>query len=103
MNETEFEGGAKSEKLGLGLSQLPLSSLLEVAKRFKKGEERYGRDNWKSGDKKWLEERYEHALKHLIQYWENTPGEDSRIDNLAAVAWFAIIAIWHEDKGLMDF
>lgn len=59
------------------------------------GEKRYGLDNWKKGDKEWLKERYEHAIKHLYQYWEGK-GEDSPIGNLAAVAWFGIIAMWHE-------
>lgn len=93
----EFDGGGKSEMLGLGVSQIPLISLLEIGRRFKKGELRYGMDNWKSGDSSWLRERFEHAVKHLYLYGEgSTSGDDSPIENLSAVAWFAVVAIWHE-------
>jgi hypothetical protein len=98
MQEKEYEGGAKSELLDLGISQIPLVSLLEIGRRFKKGELRYGRDNWKVGGEAWLRERFEHAIKHLYEYGEQTSGEDSPIENLSAVAWFAIIAIWHEQQ-----
>lgn len=88
-----FPSGAKSETLNLGLDQIPLEALEEIGKRFVKGEARYGRDNWKSGDEEWLRERANHAVKHLYQYIQNTDSEDSPIDNLAAVGWFAVIAI----------
>lgn len=96
MEEKTFQSGAKSEVLNLGLDQIPLESLMEIGKRFVKGEKRYGRDNWKDGDYEWLRERANHAIKHLYSYIQDTEGEDNRVENLAAVGWFAVIAIWHD-------
>jgi len=92
----KFETGAKSDVLESGLSQIPLVSLLEIGKRFVLGEKHYGRDNWKQGGEDWLYERDEHALLHMLRVIHKDEREDSMIQNLAAVGWWAIIRIWHE-------
>lgn len=76
---------AATDKVGTGLTLIPLYSLLEVGKIFVEGL-RYGRDNWKKGvgDKEYQEERLEHALLHLIKYKEDDRSES----HLAKVAWF---------------
>lgn len=84
--------GAKTEKLGLGLDQIPLISLEKIGKIFLEGEKKYGRNNWRRGasDEEYKRERWNHAERHLRLYNEGDRSED----HLAKVAWYAITTIW---------
>lgn len=79
---------AKTEKLGTSLSQIPYHSLERVGRIFDEGANKYGKDNWKKGvdDKEYIEERTNHAIRHLM-LWANG---DRNEDHLAKVAWFAL-------------
>lgn len=76
---------AKTDKLGLGLTLIPLHSLFRLGKIFVEGL-RYGKDNWKKGvnDPEYQEERLEHAMRHLFLWKEGDRSED----HLAKVMWF---------------
>jgi hypothetical protein len=78
---------AKSDKSNTGLVMVPWYSIMRIGKIFVEGL-RYGRDNWKKGvnDKEYQEERFEHAMVHLIKYKEG----DTTEDHLAKVAWFCV-------------
>ena len=102
---TDELGGAKTTKINLGLNQIPGVALREIGARFIKGEKNYGRDNWKLGDKTWRIERLDHAINHLYNYRDGNTSDDTLIQNLAAVAWFCVIEIWHlsqEQMGKTD-
>lgn len=86
---------AKSDKSDSGMTQIPLEALAAIGQRFKLGEAHYGRDNWKLGGDAWFQERDEHALIHLLKFIHQEDGEDTPLQNLAAVAWWAMIRIWH--------
>lgn len=66
---------------------IPWYSIQRIGKIFVEGL-RYGRDNWKKGvhDAEYQEERWEHAMVHLIKYKEG----DTTEDHLAKVAWFCV-------------
>lgn len=74
---------------------VPPILLEQVAKRFELGLERYGRDNWRTGlsDPEFLQNRANHALAHLLAFIHQTPGEDSPMDNLAAVGWAVAVLL----------
>lgn len=80
------EPKAKSEKLGLGIAQIPMIAHLREGTVFKEGEVKYGKDNWKQGvnNPEWQEERWEHALFHLLKFWAG----DTTEDHLAKVRWY---------------
>lgn len=65
---------------------MPYELIRRVGLIFKEGEAKYARDNWKQGasDKKYQEDRLEHAIRHLM-LWANG---DRKEDHLAKVAWF---------------
>jgi hypothetical protein len=76
---------AATDKVGTGLVLIPWYSILRLGKIFVEGL-RYGRDNWKRGvhDIEYQEERFEHAMLHLIKWREGDRTED----HLAKVMWF---------------
>jgi hypothetical protein len=79
---------AKTDKVGTGLTMVPMYSVLEIGSIFVEGL-RYGRDNWKQGvnDPEFQEERLEHAILHLIKWKEGDRSEK----HLAKVAWFCCV------------
>jgi hypothetical protein len=81
---------AKTDKVGTGLTMVPMYSVLEIGKIFVEGL-RYGKDNWKKGvnDPDFQEERLEHALLHLMKWKEGDRSEA----HLAKVAWFCVVQL----------
>ena len=81
---------AKTDKVGTGLTMIPMYSVLEIGKMFVEGL-RYGKDNWKKGvnDPEFQEERLEHAILHLIKWKEGDRSEA----HLAKVAWFCVVQL----------
>lgn len=73
---------------------IPFEALEALARRFEKGLH-YGENNWKKGDKEWLDDAFNHCIEHLYKYKNGDTSEDSPEENLAAAAWFPVIAIWH--------
>lgn len=78
---------AKTDKVGTGLTMIPMYSVMEVGKIFVEGL-RYGKNNWKNGvnDPDYQEERLEHAILHLMKWKEGDRSES----HLAKVAWFCL-------------
>lgn len=84
-----FDSGAKSSPAPR-YDLVPRILLDAVERRFALGAEKYGERQWEAGlrDPKFLRERANHALTHLLNYIHGTDnGEDSPMDNLAAVGW----------------
>lgn len=81
---------AKTDKVGTGLTMVPMYSVMEIGKIFVEGL-RYGKDNWKKGvnDPDFQEERLEHALLHLMKWKEGDRSEN----HLAKVAWFCCMQL----------
>ncbi len=80
---------ANTDKFGLMMQCIPISFLQAIGKIFKEGL-RYGRNTWKDKpDAEYIEERFNHALTHLVK-WGN--GDRSE-DHLAKVGWFCGITI----------
>ena len=96
--------GPKSEKLNSGIGQVPPSAIRAIGLIFAEGEEKYGRDNWKSGagNPTYQAERLEHAESHLLEFKEMFMDEqylDKKYPSvfkkrlLAKVAWFCVTQI----------
>lgn len=73
------------------LDLIPYNALVRLAARFKKGEERYGHNNWRGGltDKSYVLERAAHVLNHtllLIGKLEGTIPDDGD-DDAGAIMW----------------
>ena len=89
-------GGARSELLDTGLTQIPHSAKKEIGKIFSEGALKYGRDNWKKGvyDKPYQRSRAEHAYNHFSEYLDNSSSDGSSpVQQLAKVAWFCVTQI----------
>lgn len=73
------------------------NELLEcVSKRFALGNGKYGGSLWEQRltDSRWLTERTDHAIRHLLNYaYQQNNGEDSPEDNLAAVGWAVAVLL----------
>jgi hypothetical protein len=90
---------AKTSKLDHHLHKIPFAALKRIGSRFKTGDERHGRDNWKYGvdDKDFQEERANHALAHLLEHIDCLmSGRQETDDNLAAVAWYCCVMMEFE-------
>ncbi len=75
-------------------SQIPMSALRAVARRFEDGAEKYGRDNWKKGIP--LSRYIDSIYRHL---WDFMDGDESE-DHLSAVMWNAMCL--YETKDRID-
>lgn len=62
--------------------------LLEVAKHFEEGAEKYGENNWQKGIP--VHSYIDSAIRHLLRYWNNE--NDERHDR--AFCWNILCAIW---------
>jgi hypothetical protein len=69
-------------KIGVRMDLIPGDVLLEIAKVFAHGAEKYGDNNWKqarlTGDKSALN----HCLKHLACYQAGIPDDDGDDPNI---------------------
>ena len=71
--------------------------LLEVAKHFGEGAEKYGENNWQKGIP--VHSYIDSAIRHLLKYWNNE--NDERHDR--AFCWNILCAIWTvENKPELD-
>jgi len=105
---------AKTDKEDFDLTEILYESLVRVARVFREGSIKYGKDNWKKGigDKEYQLERANHALKHLLVYihelktgeylgelkYKNSSYEDGALlgekeDDLSKVMWFCMTQI----------
>lgn len=78
---------------GAGIDQIPLEVLTRLGNVFAEGERKYGRDNWRkrtSNDTSYTDERFRHALRHLMLWNEERNGHRAPCgdDHLAKVMWF---------------
>jgi hypothetical protein len=89
---------AKSDKKELNYHQIIPDAIRRLAFIFSEGAKKYGKDNYKKGfdDPEWINERYDHAMDHLLK-WKS--GDRSK-DHLAKVMWFAAVMIEFETKEL---
>lgn len=85
----------KTKHLKSRIMDIPWQALHQIGEAFLEGEPVYGRENWKTGGKEYLDDRTSHAIEHL-QKWAN--GDRSE-NHLAKVAWFCCIAIWHTNRS----
>jgi len=85
---------AKTEYIGTRMIDIPYEALRAIGMVFREGEAKYGRANWKDGGTAYLEERCDHAIRHLM-LWAN--GDRSE-PHLAKVAFFCCIQIWHDSR-----
>lgn len=94
-----FDGTARrSEKLP-ALDDIPYEALEEIAIRYSIGEDKYGRDNWKTGGPEFFRQAYSHALRHLTLAANRNETEEDTISNIAAAAWGCVILLWWEKTG----
>lgn len=95
-----FDGGAKRSGQLPPLEDIPYEFLLEMAERFRIGEGKYGRFNWKNGGPEFFRQAISHAIRHLYLYANGikTPEEDD-VQNLAAAGWGIAILMWWEKTG----
>ena len=82
-----------------GVDQIPVEVLLEWGEVFTYGEDKYFRDNWKSGNE-W-HEFYGSLLRHAYAFWK---GEDidpeSGLPHLAHLTWNAGALRYYQIHGL---
>ena len=85
---------AKSDKKELNYHQIEPEAIRRLAFIFSEGAKKYGKDNYKKGfnDPEWINERYDHAIDHLLK-WKSG---DRSADHLAKVMWFAAVMIEFE-------
>lgn len=85
---------AKSDKKELNYHQIEPEAIRRLAFIFSEGARKYGKDNYKKGfnDAEWINERYDHAMDHLLK-WKSG---DRSADHLAKVMWFAAVMIEFE-------
>jgi len=84
-----FDSGASSSE-NLPPYELITDSLLDrVAERLRLGEQKYGRHNWRQGltDKQFIQDRLNHAFKHLRNLQNQIEYDDNSIldDDAAAI------------------
>lgn len=94
------EQKAKTEELGLGKRYIPRRSLNRIGAIFLEGIPKYGENNWHKGytDVAWQKERYEHAMEHLLKWYEGDRTED----HLAKVAWFCVVMLEFNEQAKVD-
>jgi hypothetical protein len=78
-------------------AQIPLTALIALANRFKLGEAKHGRDNWRKGlsDKRYVIERLNHVAFHamkLAHKIENGLPLDTD-DDAGAIMWGGAFAV----------
>lgn len=98
MNEIPQSEKAKSDKKELNYHQISPEAIRRLASIFSEGAKKYGKDNYKKGfnDPDWVNERYDHAMDHLLK-WKSG---DRSADHLAKVMWFAAVMIEFETEEL---
>jgi len=94
------EGQAKRSKKMPDYTQIPQVSLAATAEIFEEGEPVYGRDNWKTGGEEYRRDASNHAMDHLLKYFDVTynkgsDGHEDRRKLVAKVAWWAMTELWH--------
>lgn len=78
-------------------AQIPTAALMSLANRYKLGEAKHGRDNWRKGlsDKRYVIERLNHVIFHakkLADKIENgLPLDDD--DDAGAIMWGGAFAV----------
>lgn len=80
--------------------QIPVRPLLEIAKVFGFGGKKYGRDNWKAGDRRFCDRLYGSCLRHLFA-WRSGELLDSEsgLEHLSH-ALTTIFMLTELDRGL---
>jgi len=73
-------------------SQMPMSALRAVSRRFEEGAQKYGRGNWEKGIP--LSRYIDSIYRHL---WDFMDG-DQEEDHLSAVLWNAMCLYETKDK-----
>lgn len=66
----------------------------EEAERYLLGEKKFGRDNWKNGNVKYIRDRYNHMFEHML----NMRDPRNVDNNLAAIRWATSALIWFRDN-----
>lgn len=86
----------KTETISPGIDQIPFKGIEAIGRIFAEGEQKYGRDNWKStpDDAEYDAERCRHALRHLYLYANGDRSED----HIAKVAWYCVTTIWRREQ-----
>lgn len=94
--------GATSSKGATMFSLIPIRALRRLALRFALGLSKHGRDNWRKGitDEQWIEDRYNHAIEHLMTWWDKRNGytPDDGDDDLGAAMWGCAILIEVDER-----
>lgn len=82
--------GATSSALA-AYDQLPYLAMARLAERYKLGELKHGRDNWRKGlgDKQYVLGRLGHVIHHALKAIAIIEGriEDDGDDNAGAIMW----------------
>jgi hypothetical protein len=78
---------------------IPTVAMRREAICWGKGAKHYGRGNYKAGftDPAWLRDSFNHAMDHLLKFRDGDKTED----HLAAVRWFAGMAMQAENMGIV--
>lgn len=90
INDSELTGGKKHDKSKESFDLVPMMPLLELAKLFTIGKEKYGSRNWEKGMK--FGRLFAAMMRHSIKWWagEKYDPENGQ-HHLTAVMWNAMI------------
>jgi hypothetical protein len=85
---------AKSDIVGFNYHQICPNAIRRIATIFHAGAKQYGENNYQKGinDPVWLNERFNHAMDHLLKYREGDRSED----HLAKVGWYVCVLMGFE-------
>lgn len=87
------ELGAGSTHLPVFFAEVPTEGAIKVGARFGLGKLKYGLNNWKRGNAKFLLER----MTHLEYHWQLFKRDGNKTDdNLGAVLWGGYVLAWYE-------
>jgi hypothetical protein len=85
---------AKSDIVGFNYHQICPNAIRRIATIFHAGAKQYGENNYQKGinDPVWQNERFNHAMDHLLKYREGDRSED----HLAKVGWYVCVLMGFE-------
>ena len=92
MTKKIFKSGLKKENINkTRFDLIPIEILDEIAKQFMYGAKKYGKDNWKLGNKNEIHIFKEAALRHTLKWVHNIKDKDNHsaaaITNIIMYQW----------------
>ena len=84
------------------IHQVPSCAIKGMAEVLMYGENKYGKDNWRKGNK--FSVPYDSAMRHLMEFWEEGDNDDeSKMHHLKhALTNIAMVLYYYENYPEMD-